>query len=41
MNKKDPSIYIPWLIQTWVAQLVIVLIYLIIILILGKRKDVK
>jgi len=41
VNKKDPSIYIPWLIQTWVAQLVIVLVYLIIILILVKRKDVK
>jgi hypothetical protein len=41
VNKKDPSIYIPWLIRTWVAQLEIVAVYFVIILWLIKRKDVK
>ncbi len=41
VNKKDPKIYIPWLIETWVAQLVIVAVYFAIILWLIKRKDVK
>ncbi len=41
VNKKDPAIYLPWLFQTWIAQLVIVAVYFVIILILIKRKDVK
>jgi ABC-type multidrug transport system ATPase subunit/pSer/pThr/pTyr-binding forkhead associated (FHA) protein len=41
VNKKDSRIYIPWLIETWVAQLVIVAVYFGIILWLIKRKDVK
>ncbi len=41
VNKKDPKIYFPWLLQTWIAQLVIVAVYFVIILILIKRKDVK
>jgi ABC-type multidrug transport system ATPase subunit len=41
VDKKNASIYIPWLLQTWVAQLEIVAAYFVIILILIKRKDVK
>jgi len=41
VNKKDPAIYIPWLISTWIPQLEIVAAYLVFILILIKRKDVK
>ena len=41
VNKKDPTIYIPWLFSTWIAQIEIVAVYLVIILILIKRKDVK
>jgi len=41
VDKKNASIYIPWLLKTWVAQLEIVAAYFIVILILIKRKDVK
>jgi hypothetical protein len=41
VNKKDPKIYFPWLINTWIAQIEIVAVYFVIILILIKRKDVK
>ena len=41
VNKKDPSIYFPWLFNTWFAQVVIVAVYLVIILFLIKRKDIK
>jgi hypothetical protein len=41
VDKKNASIYIPWLLNTWFAQLVIVAVYFVIILILVKRKDVK
>jgi hypothetical protein len=41
VNKKDSAIYIPWLFGTWIPQLEIVAAYLVIILILIKRKDVK
>jgi ABC transport system ATP-binding/permease protein len=41
VNKKDLKIYIPWLLNTWFSQLVIVAVYFVIILILIKRKDVK
>jgi ABC transport system ATP-binding/permease protein len=41
VNKKDPLIYFPWLFKTWIAQLLIVAVYFVVILILIKRKDVK
>jgi hypothetical protein len=41
VNKKDPKAYGAWLFQVWIAQVVIVVVYLAIILILIKRKDVK
>jgi len=41
VNKKDPSIYYPWLINTWLAQIKIIAVYFLIILWLIKRKDVK
>ena len=39
VNKKDPAEYNLWLAQVWSAQVVLMMIYLIIILILMKRKD--
>jgi ABC-type multidrug transport system ATPase subunit/pSer/pThr/pTyr-binding forkhead associated (FHA) protein len=41
VNKDDPSIYFPWLFNTWFAQLKIVAVYFAIILFFIKRKDVK
>jgi ABC-type multidrug transport system ATPase subunit len=41
VNKKDPAIFIPWLVQTWVSPLEIVAVYFAVMLILIKRKDVK
>ena len=41
VNKKDPAIYFPWLLKTWIAHLEIVAVYFVVILILIKRKDVK
>jgi hypothetical protein len=41
VDKDDPSIYLPWLANTWFAQSKIVLAYFVIILWLIKRKDVK
>ena len=41
VNKKDPNIYFPWLFNTWFAQIVIVAVYLVIILVFIKRKDVN
>jgi ABC-type multidrug transport system ATPase subunit/pSer/pThr/pTyr-binding forkhead associated (FHA) protein len=41
VNKKDPAIYFPWLINTWLAQIKIIAVYFLIILWLIKRKDVK
>ena len=41
VDKDNPAIYFPWLVQTWVAQLEIVAVYFVIILWLIKRKDVK
>ncbi len=41
VNKKDPAIFIPWLIQDWIAPLEIVAVYFVVMLILIKRKDVK
>jgi ABC transport system ATP-binding/permease protein len=41
VNKKDPAIYYPWLLNTWLAQIKIIAVYFVIILWLIKRKDVK
>jgi hypothetical protein len=41
VNKDDPAIYYPWLLNTWFAQLKIVAAYFVVILFLIKRKDVK
>jgi hypothetical protein len=41
VNKKDPGVYYPWLLRTWLAPVEIVLVYLVLIMILIKRKDVK
>jgi ABC-type multidrug transport system ATPase subunit/pSer/pThr/pTyr-binding forkhead associated (FHA) protein len=41
VNEKDPKIYFPWLFNTWISQVELVAVYLVIILILIKRKDVK
>ncbi len=41
VNKDDPKIFFPWLFKTWFAQIEIVMVYLVIILIMIKRKDVK
>jgi ABC-type multidrug transport system ATPase subunit len=39
VNKRDPKVFLPWLYEVWAAQVVLVFIYLLIILILVKRKD--
>jgi hypothetical protein len=39
VDKTDPDIYYPWLIKTWSAQVLLMVLYLCIILILVKRKD--
>ena len=41
VDKDDPSIYFPWLFNSWFAQAKIVVAYFAIILWLIKRKDVK
>jgi ABC transport system ATP-binding/permease protein len=41
VNKKDPTIYFPWLFNTWLAQIKIIAVYFVLILWLIKRKDVK
>ncbi len=40
VNKKDPTIYFPWLFRSWMAQIEIVVVYFMIILVLIKRKDI-
>ena len=40
VNKEDPEEYWPWLFKTWLAQLIIISIYIALILYLIKRKDV-
>lgn len=40
VNKRDPNIYFPWLFKTWIAQVILVMAYFIVILILMKMKDV-
>jgi ABC-type multidrug transport system ATPase subunit len=39
VNKNDPDIYWPWLVTTWVSQMVLIGVYFLLILILIKRKD--
>jgi ABC-type multidrug transport system ATPase subunit/pSer/pThr/pTyr-binding forkhead associated (FHA) protein len=39
VNKNDPKVYWPWLISTWGAQSIIILVYFILILVIFKRKD--
>jgi hypothetical protein len=41
VNKQDSRTYRAWLFQVWIAQVLIVVVYLGIILFLIKRKDVK
>lgn len=41
VNKDDPGIYLPWLLNTWLAQVKICAVYFILILILIKRKDAQ
>jgi hypothetical protein len=41
VDKDKPSVYFPWLFQSWFAQLEIVAAYFVVILWLIKRKDVK
>ncbi len=40
VNKRDPTIYYPWLFRTWIAQVILVVAYFSICLILVKSKDV-
>jgi hypothetical protein len=39
VNKNDPKVFWPWLISTWGAQSIIIIIYFILILVIFKRKD--
>jgi hypothetical protein len=41
IDKDDPDLYFPWLFDTWFAQIKISIIYIVIVLFLIKRKDVK
>ena len=41
VNKRDASLYFPWLTRAWIAQVEIILVYYLLILFLIKRKDVK
>jgi hypothetical protein len=41
VDKENPAVYRPWLFSTWLAPVVIMLVYFVLILILMKRKDVK
>jgi hypothetical protein len=41
VNKEDTQGYYAWLFKTWRAQLIIVTVYIILILILIKRKDIR
>jgi len=41
VNKRVDSIYFPWLLRSWFAQVEIIVVYYLIILVLIKRKDVK
>jgi hypothetical protein len=39
VNTKDNATLIPWVTQTWTAQLIIISVYLMLILVFIKRKD--
>ncbi len=39
VNKHDPDIFWPWMVNTWVSQAVLIGVYFVIILFLIKRKD--
>ncbi len=39
VNKHDPDIFWPWMLNTWVSQTVLISVYFVIILFLIKRKD--
>jgi len=39
VNKHDPDIFWPWMLNTWVSQTVLIGVYFVIILFLIKRKD--
>ena len=41
VNKDDSGVFWSWLITAWIAQATIILVYIGLILILIKRKDVK
>jgi hypothetical protein len=41
VDKDSPALYRPWLTSTWLAPVVIMVVYFVLILILMKRKDVK
>jgi tetratricopeptide (TPR) repeat protein len=39
VNIKDPAIFWPWLVRNWLAQVIIIVIYFILILVIFKLKD--
>jgi ABC-type multidrug transport system ATPase subunit/pSer/pThr/pTyr-binding forkhead associated (FHA) protein len=39
VNTKDNATLIPWVTQTWIAQLIIISVYLMLIVVFIKRKD--
>jgi hypothetical protein len=41
VDKHDPEVYRSWLTRAWIAQVIIMFVYFILILLLIKRKDVK
>jgi len=40
VNKRDPLVYYPWVINTWIAEVILVVVYFSIILFLVRMKDV-
>jgi ABC-type multidrug transport system ATPase subunit len=41
VNKNDPQIFWPWLFKTWIAQVIIIAVYFILILGIFKLKDLS
>lgn len=41
VNKEDPNIFWPWLFKAWIAQIIIIGVFIGVILIMIKRKDVN
>jgi ABC-type multidrug transport system ATPase subunit/pSer/pThr/pTyr-binding forkhead associated (FHA) protein len=41
VNKSDPAVFWSWMFRTWIAQGVIISVYILLILFLMKRKDVS